>query len=138
MGVISSTCLSSPWTNAHGWMRIIKRYGKKYLHCSRATQEPKRGCIASARHCDAEVGFDYLTPGPNGILVCTRVVCSFLDMGSSVETERCDHPQLRGRNIACVVLTSDNKPLFCETQSSYSSKGHQVQLRWLQCSAATY
>lgn len=66
----SSTCLFSPWTNARGWMRIIKRCGRKYPHCSRATQELKRGCIASARHYETEVGSAYLT----GILVCTRVV----------------------------------------------------------------
>ena len=75
-GETSSTCLSSPWTNALGWMRIIKRYGRKYPHCSRATQGLKRGCIASARHYDAEVGFIYLTLGPSGIFACTRVVSS--------------------------------------------------------------
>src|SRR5487761_1303569 len=36
-GEISSTCLSSLWTSARGWMRIIKRYGRRYLPCLRAT-----------------------------------------------------------------------------------------------------
>jgi hypothetical protein len=90
-GEPSSTCLSSPWTNARGWMRIIKRYGRKYPHCSRATQGLKRGCIASARHYDAEVGFVYLTLGPNGILVCTRVVSS-LFVGSG---KQCRHREMR-------------------------------------------
>lgn len=90
-GEPSSTCLSFPWTNARGWMRIIKRYGRKYPHCSRATQGLKRGCIASARHYDAEVEFVHLTLGPNGILVCTRVVSS-LSVGSG---KQCRHREMR-------------------------------------------
>lgn len=67
MGETSSTCLFSPWTNVRGWMRIIKGYGRKFPHCSRAMQELKRGCIASARHYDhydAVVALVYLKLGP--------------------------------------------------------------------------
>ncbi len=91
MGETSLTCLSSPWTNARGWMRTIKRYGRKYPHCSRATQGLKRGCIASARHYDAEVGFVYFTLGPSGIFVCTRVVSSHF----VVSGKRCRQREMR-------------------------------------------
>jgi len=90
-GETSSTCLSSPWKNARGWIRIIKRYGRKYPHFSRATQGLKRGCIASARHYDADVGFVYLTLGPSGILACTRVVSSHF-VGSG---KQCRHREMR-------------------------------------------
>ena len=53
----SSTCLFSPRTNVHGWMSIIRRFGRKYPHYSRATQGLKRGCTVSARHCNAGAQF---------------------------------------------------------------------------------
>jgi hypothetical protein len=58
-GETSSTRLFSPWTNVRGWMRIIKRYGRKYPHCSRATQGLKSGYTVSVPHYDDEVGFVY-------------------------------------------------------------------------------
>jgi hypothetical protein len=123
-GETSSTYLSSPRRNARGWMRIIKRYGRKYPHCSRATQGLKRGCIASARHYNAEVGVRLYHTWPEWDS-CLYLV-SLLDLGSSVDTERRDHPRLSGRNMTAsmgsrAVLMYDNEPLACKTRSSYSS-----------------
>lgn len=109
-GETSSTCLSSPWRNARGWMRIIKRYGRNYPHLSRATQGPKRGCIASARHYNTEVGVRLYHTWPEWDS-CLYLV-SLLDLGSSVDTERCDSDgKMTASMVSRTVLMSDNEPL---------------------------
>ena len=128
-GETSSTCLSSPWTNGRGWMRIIKRYGRKYLDCLKETQGLKRGCIASAHR---------LTLDPGGILARTRVVSS-LFVGSGKQC-RCDHHQLIGRNMTgsdydsascrCLITSRSYSTCFyslLDTYTVFSDPGAIVQ-----------
>jgi hypothetical protein len=86
-------------------MPIIKRYGRKYPHCSRARQGLKRGCIASARRYDAEVGFVNLTLGPSGILSCTRIASVSSHFVGSGKQCRHRDMQLSGRNMTAMMVS---------------------------------